>query len=368
MINEKRLISTFMEYVQIDSETKNEKAISERIIKDLRDMGYEPYSDEAGKKLGSNGNNVYCLIPGTNGSETMLFSAHMDTVTPGNGIVPYIDGDYIKSKDNTILGGDDKAGVTAIIEALRTIKENNLPHRPIEIVFTICEEGGVNGAKNVNFSDLKSKKGIVLDSGGGPDKIIIEAPGQTKISAEITGKPSHAGVHPEDGISAIMVAAEAVTNMRLLRIDSETTSNIGTFKAVGATNIVSPLVEIVAEARSRSVEKLKEQTNHIAKCLQDACDKYGASLKYDIEYCYLSYALDPEDEHIRQIESVCEKLGLEVEKLPSGGGSDANIFNHNGIKAVNMGAGMELAHTIDEQLNIKDFINASKFVLEFMIL
>ncbi|NYB75940.1 M20/M25/M40 family metallo-hydrolase [Sedimentibacter hydroxybenzoicus DSM 7310] len=366
MINQERLINVFMEYVQIDSETKNEKAISKRIINDLKDLGYEPYTDEAGKKLNSNGNNVYCFIPGTNQSESMLFSAHMDTVTPGNGIVPYIDGNYIKSKGDTILGGDDKAGITAIIEALRTIKENNLPHRPIEIVFTICEEGGVNGVKEVEFSKLTSKKGIVLDSGGSPGKIIIEAPGQTRIFAEITGKPSHAGVSPEKGISAITVAAEAVTNMNLLRIDSETTANIGTFKAVGATNIVSPLVEIVAEARSRSTEKLKLQTDHMVKCLQDACDKYGAALEYNIEYCYLSYAFDSEDEHIKQIESVCEKLGLEAEKIPSGGGSDANVFNLNGIKAVNVGAGMELAHTTDEQLNINDFINASKFVFELM--
>ncbi len=368
MINENRLIKTFMEYVQIDSETKNEKAIAEKIIKDLNDLGFDAFTDEAGKKLDSNGNNVYCFIPGTNPSEAMLFSAHMDTVTPGNGIVPYIDGDYIKSKGDTILGGDDKAGITAIIEALRVIKENNLPHRPIEIVFTICEEGGVNGVKEVEFSKLTAKKGIVLDSGGSPSHIITEAPGQTRIFANIIGKPSHAGASPENGISAIMVAAEAVTNMNLLRIDSETTANIGTFKAVGATNIVSPLVEIVAEARSRSTEKLKNQTDHMIKCLQDACDKCGAKLEYNIEYCYFSYILDHDDEHIKSIESVCEKLGLEIEKLPSGGGSDANIFNQNGIKAVNIGAGMELAHTIDEQLNIKDFINASKVVLELMTL
>ncbi|MDD4045939.1 MAG: M20/M25/M40 family metallo-hydrolase [Tissierellia bacterium] len=366
MINQNRLIKTFMEYVQIDSETKNERRVAERIIKDLKDLGFEVYTDRAGEKLNSNGNNVYCFIPGSNESDAMMFSAHMDTVTPGNGIAPYIDDDYIKSKGDTILGGDDKAGITAIIEALKTIKENNLPHRPIEIVFTICEEGGLNGVKEVEFSKLTAKKGIVLDSGGSPSHIITEAPGQTTIYANVIGKPSHAGASPENGISAIMVAAEAVENMKLLRIDSETTANIGTFKAVGATNIVSPLVEIVAEARSRSTEKLKNQTDHMIKCLQDACDKYGAKLEYNVEYCYYSYILDHEDEHIKLIESVCEKIGLEVKKIPSGGGSDANIFNQNGIKAVNIGAGMELAHTTDEHLNIKDFINASKVVLEIM--
>ncbi len=366
MINKNRLIKNFMEYVQIDSETKNEKAVAERIIKDLKDLGFDVYTDKAGEKLNSNGNNVYCFIPGTNESEAMLFSAHMDTVTPGKGIVPYIDGEYIKNKGDTILGGDDKSGITAIMEALRTIKENNLPHRPIEIVFTICEEGGVNGVKEVEFSKLTAKKGIVLDSGGSPSHIITEAPGQATIYANIIGKPSHAGVSPENGISAIMVASDAVTNMKLLRIDSETTANIGTFKAVGATNIVSPMVEIVAEARSRSTEKLKDQTDHMVNCLQEACDKYGAKLEYNIKYFYYSYILDHDDEHIKSIESVCEKLGLEVKKVPSGGGSDANIFNQNGIKAVVIGTGMELAHTTDEQLNINDFINASKVVLGIM--
>ncbi len=366
MINNKRILSTFMEYVKIDSETKNEKAIGEKIINDLKKLGLEIYTDEAGKKLNSNGNNIYCYIPGNTNSETMLFSAHMDTVTPGVGIEPYIDGDYVKSKGSTILGGDDKAGVVAILEALRVINEKKLPHRPIEIVFTICEEGGVNGVKEVEFQRLKSKKGVVLDSGKGPEHIITEAPGQNKIYANIRGKASHAGARPEDGISAIMVAAEAVSNMKLLRIDSETTANIGTFKAEGATNIVSPLVEIIAEARSRCADKLNEQTNHMINCLKESCDKYGAKLEYKVVNCYYSYVLNSEDEHIKTISDICEEMGLEVVKLPSGGGSDANIYNLNGIKAVNIGVGMEFGHTTDERLKIEDFINASEVVLKLM--
>ncbi len=366
MINNERLLDTFMEYVKIDSETRNEKAIGERIIADFKKLGLEVYTDEAGKKLNSNGNNIYCFIPGTNNSETMLFSAHMDTVTPGIGIEPYIEENYIKSKGDTILGGDDKAGVVAILEALRTIKENDLPHRPMEIVFSICEEGGVNGVKQVEFSKLSSKKGIVIDSGGGPGTIITEAPSQTRISARIKGKTAHAGAHPEDGISAIMVAAEAVSNMKLLRVDSETTANIGTFNAEGPTNIISPLVEIVAEARSRSVDKLNEQTEHMIGCLKSACEKYGAKLEYSTENCYYSFVLDPEDEHIKMISDVCEYLGIEVSKIPSGGGSDANIYNLNGITTVNIGAGMELAHTTDERLNIEDFKNTAKVVLKIM--
>lgn len=366
MLNKERLIKTFMDYVKIDSETKNEKAISEKIAQDLKDLGLEVYVDKAGEKAASNGNNVYCFLEGTKDLEPILFSAHMDTVTPGIGIEPYIDGEYIKSKCETILGGDDKSGVVAIIEALRIIKEKNLPHRPIEVVFSICEEGGLLGAKYIELDKIKSKRAVILDSGSSPAKIVIEAPSQNNIHAKIFGKPSHAGGNPEDGISAIMVLAEAVTNMKLLRIDSETTANIGTFKAVGATNIVSPFAEMIAEARSRSDEKLKEQTEHMIDCLQIAAEKYNAKLEYNVIEKYFSYRLDPEDELVEMVSNICKNMGLNVEKVASGGGSDANIYNRNGIKSINLGTGMEFAHTTDERLCIYDFVTVAKVVLEIM--
>ncbi len=367
MINKERLIETFMDYVKIDSETKNEKAISEKIAQDLKDLGLSVYVDKAGEKAASNGNNVYCFLEGTKDLEPMLFSAHMDTVTPGIGIEPYIDGEYIKSKGETILGGDDKSGVVAIIEALRVIKENKIPHGPIEVVFSICEEGGLLGAKYVELDKIKSKQAVILDSGNSPSKIVIEAPGQNNIHAKIFGKPSHAGGNPEGGISAIMVMAEAVTNMKLLRIDSETTANIGTFKAVGATNIVSPFAEMIAEARSRSNEKLKQQTAHMIECLENAAKKHGAKLEYDVIEKYSSFALDSKDELVEMAVKICENMGMTVEKVASGGGSDANIYNKKGIKSINIGTGMELVHTTDERLCIEDFVSASKVVLDIMI-
>nr|WP_312580019.1 M20/M25/M40 family metallo-hydrolase [Sedimentibacter sp.] len=366
MVNKERLIKTFMDYVKIDSETKNEKAISEKIVQDLKDLGLNVYVDKAGEKADSNGNNVYCFLEGNKDLEPILFSAHMDTVTPGIGIEPYIDGEYIKSKGKTILGGDDKSGVAAIIEALRVIKENKLPHRPIEVVFSICEEGGLLGAKYVELDKIKSTKAVILDSGNSPSKIVVEAPGQNNIHAKIFGKPSHAGGKPEDGISAIMVLAEAVTNMKLLRIDSETTANIGTFKAVGATNIVSPFAEMIAEARSRSGEKLKKQTEHMIECLENAAKKYGAKLECNVTEKYSSFALDYEDELVEMVSDICKNAGLEVEKIASGGGSDANIYNKNGIKSINLGTGMDLVHTTDERLCIDEFVAVTKIVLEIM--
>lgn len=366
MINKERLLSTFMEYVQISSESMDEGNMAKRLVEDLKSLGFDAYEDEAGKRIGSSGNNVYCYIPGTLEKEALLFSAHMDTVKPGLGIKPIIEGGYIKSQGDTILGGDNKAGVTAIIEALRTIKEKGISHRPIEVVITISEEAGLLGAKNLDFSKIKSKKAVVLDTGGNVGKIVVQAPGQAQLNVRIIGKPSHAGNSPEEGISAIMVGAEAISNMKLLRIDEETTANIGTFKAEGATNIVSPEAVIEAEARSLDSQKLDNQLKDMVTCLINAAQKYGAKLEYEVEVSYSSFKLDKDNELIKEVEDICNNLGYKVSKVPAGGGSDANIYNKNGILAVNLGNGTDLVHTNDERLNIDEFEKLSKLVLELM--
>ncbi len=366
MINKERLLSTFMEYTRISSESMNEGDMTKRLIQDLKDLGFSPYEDDAGEKIGSNGNNVYCYIPGILEKESLLFSAHMDTVKPGLGIVPIIEDGYLKSKGDTILGGDNKAGVTAIIEALRTIKERKIPHRPIELVITICEEEGLLGAKNLDFSKIQSKKAVVLDTGGNVGKIVIQAPGQAQINAKIIGKAAHAGNAPETGISAIMVGAEAISNMKLLRIDEETTANIGTFIADGATNIVSPEVVIEAEARSLNSHKLDAQVEHMVNSLLNAAEKFGAKVEYDLEFSYNSFKLDDKNELVLEIEDACKTLGYPVSKVAVGGGSDANIYNHNGILAVNLGNGTEKVHTTDERLNIEEFEKIATLVYELM--
>lgn len=159
MINEKRLLDTFLEYVQIDSETKNEKAMGERLVQDLKALGFEVQTDRAGEAFGSNGFNVHAFLEGTIPGDPTIFCAHMDTVAPGNGIRPVIKDGIIGTDGSTILAGDDKSGIAAIMEALAVIKEKDLPHRSADILFTIGEEGGMNGAKNMDYSMLKGKGG-----------------------------------------------------------------------------------------------------------------------------------------------------------------------------------------------------------------
>lgn len=367
MINEERVLKHFLELVQIDSESGQEEEFAGVLVKELQDLGLQVWTDNAGEKVGATGNNVYGYLPGDLDIEPLLFSSHMDTVVPGNGIKPVIKDNVIYSSGDTILASDDKSGVVAILEALRVIKEKKCSHGPIEVVFTISEEVGLKGSKNLEYNKLKSKKAYVLDSSGDVGKIIRQAPAQNKLIFKVIGKSAHAGVAPEEGISAIQVAAEAVSKMKLLRIDEETTANIGSFKGGVATNIVCPEVEIVAETRSLDNEKVEAQTNHMIRCFQDAAKKFGAKVEYEVDKMYQGYTIPDDDMLVALVKKACDNLEIKANPTSSGGGSDANIYNGNGIQAVNLGTGMSKVHTVEEYITLENLFNCAKLTLDLML-
>lgn len=366
MINEKRLLDRFLKYVQIDSPTKYEREFADYLMKEMEAMGMEVYMDDAGEKVGSNSGNVIGKLKGNTDGEAILFSAHMDTVSPSRGIKPVIKDGVIYSDGTTVLGGDDKAGIAAILEAIETVIEKDIPHGDIEVVFSIYEEGGLFGAKNLDYSKITAKRGFVLDSGGEPGEIIIQGPAQNKVNAKFIGKEAHAGVAPENGISAIQMASEAISKMKLLRIDEETTANIGVISGGQATNIVTKEVEIHGEARSLSNEKLQEQTDHMVKCCEEAAKKFGGSVELDVENSYGAFKVEEDSEIVEKVKEACKNIGLKPHTTASGGGSDTNILNANGIEAVNLGIGEKKPHTLEEHLYIKDLENAARLALEII--
>jgi len=366
MINQERLVERFLKYVQIDSETRNEKAFSEVLVKELTDMGIEVIRDNAGTPVGSNTDNIIARLKGSTDQPSIMFSSHMDTVSPGNGIKPVVENGIIKTDGTTVLGGDDKAGIAAIIEAFQTLIEAGTAHGDVEAIITIAEEGGLNGSKNLDYSLVNSKFGFVLDSGGKTGEVIVQGPAQDKIDVTITGKPAHAGVEPEKGISAIMVASEAISNMKLLRIDEETTANIGVNEGGQVTNIVCPEVTIKAEARSLSNEKLDAQSAHMAKCFEDAAEKFGGKATVEIERAYSAFLVNENDEIITVIKKAMTAVGAKTNLTTSGGGSDTNIYNGNGIKAINLGIGMQKVHTCDEFIAIEDLVKSTELVAEII--
>lgn len=366
MINEKRNLDTFFEYVQIDSETRNEKTMGERLVADLKALGFEVKTDRAGEGFGSNGFNVHGYLPGTIAGEPTILCAHMDTVKPGNGIKPSVTDGVIHSDGTTILAGDDKSGIAAIMEAAKVVLEENIPHRDIEILFTIGEEGGLNGAKNMDYSMLVGKEGIVFDAGGEVGSVMTCGPGQVQINATIHGRTAHAGIAPEEGISAIQVAAKAIAKMNLLRIDEETTCNIGTIKSEYATNIVPDKCEFAAEVRSRNLDKLNAQAAHIKDCLQSTCDEMGAVLDVELETNYISFAVDNDDPLVERVRMATERLGYNFSTVKGGGGSDANVMALHGVKAIVLGTGMTKVHTTEETLKVEDLNKCAELVLDLL--
>src|ERR1700758_3068550 len=270
MIEKQRMTEYVMDLIRIDSLSRREKEVGLRLKKDIEEIGGECFFDNAGEKVNGNVGNLIARIRGNRSNANPFFvSSHMDTVGPGEGIRPRIEDGVIKSDGSTILGGDDKSGLAVIVEVIRTLKERNLPHGDIEIAFTICEEIGLLGARYIDASRVKSKYGLVLDSSS-PFHLITRCPSAERLEFKIYGLEAHAGVCPERGINAIKITSGAISNMRLGRIDSETTANIGIIKGGLATNIIPKYVHVEGEARSHSEEKLRLQLDHMRKCFYDA--------------------------------------------------------------------------------------------------
>lgn len=375
MINQDRLKNLLLELVQIDSHSRKERDVATRIKKYCEEMGAQVEIDDAGEKVGGNSGNVIARFKGTiPGAEPIMMSAHMDTVVPGEGVKPIVEGDIIRTDKSTVLGGDDKSGCAVIIETIRCLHEQNIAHTDIEAVFSICEEVGLLGAKNLDVTRIRSKYGIVFDSDD-PGFLFTKGPSANHLEFKIHGLESHAGVAPEDGISAIRIAAEAITNMKLGRIDEETTANIGVIRGGEATNIITNLVELKGEARSLSEDKLTAQCDHMVKCFEDAAAKCEvtvegkttkASVESTVEPEY--YAMNvPDSSHVVQLVlQAASRMGLDVKTMASGGGCDANIFNRKGIECANLGTGMRAIHTVSEWLDVKDMYASAEMTLEIL--
>ncbi len=366
MINRQRLVDEFLELVRIDSLTFKEREMADRLKAKLSDMGVSVEEDDAGSKIGGNSGNLLCKIDGNPNTPAVLLMAHMDTVVPGIGKKPIIYGNIIKTDGSTILGGDDVAGIECILEAVRVLKEKNIPHGDIYIAFTVAEEGGLWGAKNLDTGKINAKYAFVMDDGGNIGHVAVSAPSQNKIEIVITGKAAHAGMEPEKGISAIQIAAEAIMGMELGRIDDETTANIGIISGGQATNIICEKVEIRAEARSRNMEKLEAQTKHMKDCFEKAAEKFGGKVMFKSELLYPSFNISEDDDIIKVLKVASKKVGIELKLEATGGGSDTNIINSKGIKAVDISVGMDKVHSVEEQICIDDMIKATQFLVSII--
>lgn len=330
-----------------------------------------PFEDNSAVITGSQCGNLIFRFEGDAGKEPLFFNCHLDTVEPGRGIKVLRQGDHFTSSGNTILGSDDKSGIAAMIEAWRIIKENNLPYAPLEFVFTTAEETGLLGAKALNPAHLRAKMGYALDTSGF-GRVIIGAPASNRLSITVKGVAAHAGLYPEKGINAIVLAAKALAASPCGRIDEETTVNFGTIQGGAATNIVPEHVLIEGEVRSHSMEKLERLTKEIEavfrSVIADWRDPSGQAkdmpeLDFQAELDFPAMKLSREDVVIRRIAAAAESIGMDLSYEIAGGGSDANIFNGCGLQTAIVATGMTNVHTTAEEVSLEDMVELTRLIL-----
>lgn len=366
MINEQRVLDEFLELVQIRCSTHDEREIADLLTKRLESLGGTVKEDNAGSKIGGNTGNLVADFPGTIEAPTTMLTAHMDCVEPCEGVKPVIKNGIIRSDGTTILGGDDKAGVVAILETLRQLKENKLPHGPLQVVFTVAEENGVHGSQNLDTSLLHSDFGFTLDTHNHPGSMTFMAPGKNQIKIHIEGKASHAGVDPESGINAICAAGMLIADAPQGRIDEETTCNLGKIVGGSATNVVAESCDVFYESRSRDKAKLDKITKDICDHFVNGAAKTRCRITAEVSPDYGPYCHEKDSTAIKTAVKAAEKLGLPVNLEESGGGSDANHFNTYGVPTVVLSVGMENAHTKDEYIEIKDLYDSARWTLEIV--
>jgi tripeptide aminopeptidase len=373
MPSPERLKETFRSLAALASVSRREGALAADLRRRLDALGAETFIDSAGSKIGSETGNLIARLRGNGTAAPLLLNAHLDTVQPGEGITVRFNDGVFTSDGTTILGADDKSAIAVLLEVLNVLQERGLPYGPLEMVFTVCEEVGLAGAKNLDFSLLSARYGYTLD-GSDTEGIILQTPSANRFEIRIIGKDAHAGAHPERGINAIHLAAKAMAELTLGRLDTETTCNIGWIKGGHAVNIVPPLVILGGEVRSHDEAKLKQATACIIEAFERVVGGYSVlQAENDLPrvetFVDRSYARTciPEDHPLVILAmQAAAKLGRSMKPKVSGGGSDANIFFEHGIPLGVLGTGMREVHSVREFVRLEDMIRAVELLVEII--
>ncbi len=348
-------LDLFLELAAIPSPPGSERPVADAVLAYLRDLGVETDEDGCGPSIGSDMGNIYCRLPGANGTGTPIFlCAHLDTVPPQGPIEPVVEDGVVRNAGGTILGADDKAAVAVMLEAARRLLAENRPHSGVELLFTPKEEVGLLGAEAFDHTRLQARLGFVYDMAAPIGQIILGAPSQRTLKVRFHGRAAHAGMWPEEGRSAIAAAARAIADLRLGRIDEETSANVGLITGGTARNITPEWCSFEAEVRSHDEAKLAEVVQEIL----DACAFAGSvgdcGVETDVTDTYRGYRFSADEPAVAIAAEALRRSGFEVTTALTGGAADANVFNVRGLPCVNLANGMAAIHTPDEHIAVAD--------------
>ncbi len=347
----RRLHDTFTTLCRIPSPTGDERACADWITEQLESFGLAVEEDDVGATIDCNAGNLLTRIPGS-GARSILLCAHMDTVPLTAPVEPVqVNGGWENANEG-ILGADNKSAVAALVELARVLTgRGERPPVGVELLFTVAEETGLNGAKEFDVSKLGSQFGYVFDHASPWGEVIVASPTHVMITAEIRGKAAHAGLHPEQGVNAIVAAAAAITAMPQGRLDEQTTANVGTVFGGTASNVVADRCVVEAEVRGLVQERVDSFVTMAVDALQDAADSAGCDLDIGLQHTFTGYTLDATEPSVRVAGRALRMLGYEPSFVPTGGGADANAFRVNGFECTNLANGTERAHERTERVS-----------------
>jgi tripeptide aminopeptidase len=349
-----RLLDTFLEAVRIDSPSGEEAVFAQWCVDRLTALGCDVRIDGTAQATGSDTGNVIAELPGTVEGATIVLSAHLDTVEPGRGIEPIVENGIVRSSGDTILGSDDKSGIAAILETLAVLAETGRPHARVRVLLTTGEEVGLQGAHAIDTADCTGDVCLVLDAAGEVGGIVTGAPTHYTFTATFHGVAAHAGVQPEKGRSALLMAARAICAMPLGRLDAETTSNVGAISGGGATNVVPAEVVLRGECRSLDAARAVEVHGAMDAAMRSAAAEVGGSVDVEWKKEYDGYRYEDGDPALAIVVAGVAAAGFEPYLFLTGGGSDANQLTSKGLPAIALSCGMTDVHGTGETIAVAD--------------
>jgi tripeptide aminopeptidase len=342
------MLDRFVRLCELASPTGSERAVADAIVAELRDIGVEVTEDGAAGPAQAGSGNLIARIPGER-EAWVMFAAHLDTVPHEGAIEVILDQGVYRSAGATILGADDKAAVTILVElAARHTKIP--PPAGLELVFTVAEEDGLRGAKELDLSALRSPFGFVLDHATPIGEVITAAPTYKRLTAEFEGTEAHSGIRPEDGRNAIAAAATAISRMQLGRLDDETTANVGVIMGGTASNVVAGRCRVDGEARSLDDERASKTIGAMVDACTWAASEHECDVDVEVTEMFQGYRLPSRAQSVTIARAAIERRGVEPREIATGGGSDANAFNAAGFETVLLANGTEANHTPEESV------------------
>ncbi len=358
-----RVVDTFLDLARISSPTGREAGVAGYVSRELEALGWSLRFDETQHLTGSDTGNLIATLPGTAPGLRVAFAAHMDCVDPCEGVEPVLVDGVIRTAGDTVLGGDDKVGVAAMIDAARRLAESGEPHAEVRLIFTVSEEQGLVGAKALAPEDASTDVCLVLDADGAVGGIVTAAPTHYTFEATFTGRAAHAGVEPEKGISAIVMASAAIAGMELGRLDDHTTTNIGTIAGGSATNVVAPSCTVTGECRSLDRDRVEMVREAMDAAMHDAAARYDGTVEVAWTLAYEGFSVPDDASAAALVAAACADIGIESRTFTTGGGSDANVFAALGIPTLVLASGMSKVHSTDEELEVVQLQRLADLVL-----